>query len=506
MAELKPSIDVTGVNIFWIAFCCSWSVILIVGMGFLWTRRNMPLVKVRGIGLSFAAIACLHTYWIAVEIATTVTNFPAQAQYWIMGLYLPIGIALFHASNSRFLHVAKQQRKFVRGDVGNAHVSFKTINLGCFNVRTTHTTKLLSLVGIGICVQILLTTIMWLLSRKFHPSFGVPGTEVSGDPWEVNQKQATGWEWWPSLVWQFFWSWIVAPIVLWRARNIHDTLGWRTQTIACCLASLPATPMWLIALYVPSMAEVNARWFPPQWIAISIMLLEIFTVFVPCWQALKHQSLQQETLDMISAWESKYVAEDPSSGTSSSGATVSASLLTMGALEQLLNDNPEPLRCFSALKDFSGENVAFLVAVSAWKKGYPENPTEEARREAFTRALHIYTDFISPRTEFPVNLSFHDIKDVEAVFSGAVKTLYGAEEPVLNPIPQFGSQNWLKQWGEVPEGFDGTIFDRAEKSVKYLVLTNTWPKFLQDRSISGVSVRAKPFKATCISREALTSV
>lgn len=41
---------------------------------------------------------------------------------------------------------------------------------------------------------------------------------------------------WPSLVWQFLWAWIVAPIVLWRARLIHDTLGWRTQTVICCLA------------------------------------------------------------------------------------------------------------------------------------------------------------------------------------------------------------------------------------------------------------------------------
>lgn len=41
---------------------------------------------------------------------------------------------------------------------------------------------------------------------------------------------------WPSIVWQFLWSWVFAPVVLFRARKIHDTLGWRTQTIACCIA------------------------------------------------------------------------------------------------------------------------------------------------------------------------------------------------------------------------------------------------------------------------------
>lgn len=44
-------------------------------------------------------------------------------------------------------------------------------------------------------VQILFLLLMYLLSRKFHPSFGIPGTEVSGDPWEINSKQAVGWEW-----------------------------------------------------------------------------------------------------------------------------------------------------------------------------------------------------------------------------------------------------------------------------------------------------------------------
>jgi hypothetical protein len=37
---------------------------------------------------------------------------PKDAEYWIMGTYLPCGIALFHALNSWFLHVAKHQWKY----------------------------------------------------------------------------------------------------------------------------------------------------------------------------------------------------------------------------------------------------------------------------------------------------------------------------------------------------------------------------------------------------------
>jgi hypothetical protein len=37
---------------------------------------------------------------------------PEDAEYWIMGTYLPYSIALFHTSNSWFLHVAKHQWKY----------------------------------------------------------------------------------------------------------------------------------------------------------------------------------------------------------------------------------------------------------------------------------------------------------------------------------------------------------------------------------------------------------
>jgi hypothetical protein len=43
---------------------------------------------------------------------------------------------------------------------------------------------------------------------------------------------------WPSITWQLFWSWVYAPILLWRVRKIHDVHGWRKQTVACVLAGL----------------------------------------------------------------------------------------------------------------------------------------------------------------------------------------------------------------------------------------------------------------------------
>jgi hypothetical protein len=405
---------------------------------------------------------------------------------------------------------------------------------------------------------------MFVVSRKFHPEFGIPGTETTGTIAEQKTQAGKGWEWWPSVFWQVFWAWIVAPYILWRARGLHDTLGWRVQTIGCCVASLHATPMWLIGLYVPGMAVVNQYWIPPQWIAVSIMLIEIFTVFVPCWEVYKHQSLRQETLESIARWEArnKYGAAagegDSSIETSSSShgsswrggksrrggkaASISTSsgnsVLTMDALEHTLVKNPEPLQQFSALKDFSGENIAFLRRVAEWKvkhygikmsdgrkmadkSGVISTATDEVDvRAAFEDGLHIYVDYISNRgAEFQVNLASADFKKLAAVFEAAARIVYG-EETTPDPAPPFELPGWritpaggankgdgvsttssqtalaepespttasanvldrVRYWGDIPESFGESVFDDAEMHIKYLVLTNTWPKYVKAR-------------------------
>lgn len=573
-----------GVGIFWSTFAVAWTLLLAGGMLFLHTRRAMPILRIRGLPLSFAAIIMLHVYWIAVQLGYLYGPFMAKSiEFWIMGIYLPFGVALFHASNSRFLHVAKAQKKYARH--GRVRTETAPVNsrwpLVARFRRYDYTTKMLAVVFTGMAVQFFLTLVMFLVSRKFHPSFGIPGTEVTGTPDEQVAEQARGWEWWPSIFWQVFWAWIVAPVILWQSRGIHDTQGWRVQTVACCVSSLHAAPMWIVALNVDAMAVVNQYFIPPQWIAVSIMLLEIFTIFIPCWQVLRHQSLRQETLELIALWETgknKKNGSGKSFASGSSGSTavgstngfvswkqmgdaekgssfdsaVAGGLLTMDALEYALKKNPDPLQHFSALKDFSGENIAFLTSVSRWKTamragnvpapahdrdsisvaGAGATTTPEAQqeqvREQFNQALRIYTEFVSQRdAEFSINISSADLRTLEEVFERAARAVHGDRQQAASSATPF--EDWsgprrpgsascssdkgivmtgvsssgsggegegyaddaastiadkVYYWGEIPESFDETVFDEAERSIKYLVLTNTWPKFVKDRRTS----------------------
>ncbi|KAJ5819965.1 hypothetical protein N7474_005556 [Penicillium riverlandense] len=547
-ADSKPELTMTPVKIWWICWACVWTVPIGLGFAYLIAHRNTPTLRVRGLGLSLSSVVLLHVYWMSVQFHSTFDAVePQVSEYWIMGTWLPCGIALFHASNSRFLHVAKQQKKYAQP--GNHPIDFrpalrsKNGLIGRFR-RLSYTAKVLIVVGISMLVQVFLTALMYIISRKWHSSWGIPGTEVHGTAKEKKIEMGRGWEWWPGVFWQFFWSWIIAPVVLWKSRNIHDTQGWRIQTIGCALANLPAIPLWLIALYVPGMAPVNKYWLPAQWICLSIYFMEIFTVFLPCWEVMRHQSLRRATLDGIAQRESKNKTINSGSrsfisastmvknkifglksrkGSDTIKASFDESILTMSALECFLERNPAPLQEFAALREFSGENIAFLTTVAEWKRSLPpagpdstipsDYKVRELIREHFNCGLHIYADFVSLRqAEFPINITSKDRTKLERIFESPTRMLYG-DKCEVNPIAPFDTsrfsfgqlstsvssedleksirsssfddiKNRAPYWGNIPEEFDATVFDDAIQSIKFLVLTNTWPKFIRTFGIS----------------------
>ncbi|KAI1763150.1 hypothetical protein GGR53DRAFT_498275 [Hypoxylon sp. FL1150] len=548
-----PNWDTVGK--FYISFCVTWTFLLFLGMGFLIANRNNPILKVRALTLSLTAILCLHAYWILAQITypvgMTLPVIPAyDIQYFFMGIWFPMGIALFHASNTRFLYVAKLQKKYARSPKGLRKKQ------GCNGADTSwlcrirnldYPTRILIYIGLAMVVQVLLTVGMWLACKKYHPSFGVAGTELHpGTIAEQMVELSRGWEWWPTAFWQVIWTWIVAPTLIWRAWGIRDTLGWRFQTIACCIANLHATPMWLISMYLPAFEPINVYFSSSEWIHLSVMFFEIFTVFVPCWLVVRQRSLRKKAADSNAKWETASKAtvrasssvEWKSASVLEKGLTIEYidqelgdRLFTMSALDHVLNFNPGPLQEFSALRDFSGENVAFLTRLAKWKNSWPEAPDEDYMRDLFTRALVIYTDFVSPRdAEFPINLSSQDLKYLEAIFERPARILCG--EARVDPATPFsgdsspggtrrGSDNssepeedWfelgdiagrVQYAGEISNAFDVSVFDRAQAHIKYLVLTNTWPKFVREIQLQRRSGETERSGETGLSSSTLAS-
>jgi hypothetical protein len=220
----------------------------------------------------------------------------------------------------------------------------------------------------------------------------------------------------------------------------------------------------------------------------------------------------------------------------STGGSRRGEMYTMKALEKALQTNPAPLLLFAALKDFSGENISFLKHVRDWKTDWSP-PTdrlqvlrkpqvkqldgEALRRHQFNAAVQIYASFVGvPYSDFPINLSFAHRKALGVMFDAAtssisahvqnnpatpfddpergyVKDGFFVANTYLNDsaeqiLPRHGvkSSSSRKSVGlvyldsrlpddiTIPDTFGPNVFDDAEESIKYMVLTNTWPKFV----------------------------
>ncbi|MCQ6512891.1 hypothetical protein NPN18_24290, partial [Vibrio parahaemolyticus] len=87
-----------------------------------------------------------------------------------MGIWLPLGIALFHASNTRFLYVANAQRKYAKRSAEPYRIF--TRRPGRISLREPvkvwwqqldYNKKTLASVAVGMSLQVSLTVFMFLV-------------------------------------------------------------------------------------------------------------------------------------------------------------------------------------------------------------------------------------------------------------------------------------------------------------------------------------------------------
>ena len=215
----------------------------------------------------------------------------------------------------------------------------------------------------------------------------------------------------------------------------------------------------------------------------------------------------------------------------------------MAALEKTLAVNPTPLLYFAAKQDFTAENVIFLIHVKRWRDAWKTAPrerntgevTEQARAKLFRMAVDMYmADLYEQTADFPINVESAIRKSMDNTFGPAVpggKRLdsstwdnVDAENVAFGVAPPMDldqiADSQQSPWGDersvdeaespvspmeettngivfetnpcvaplgpararIPQDFHQGIFDAAEASIKYLVLTNTWCRFVMSRS------------------------
>ena len=150
-----------GLGITYIGLVIAWTCLLVPASIFLIRNRRAPYLRIRNIPLAVSAVATLHVYWVLCMIAYVLNGFfPCSTEYWIMSIYLPLGIALFQATNSQLLSVAASQKRYVRGNICAELKSIPSPNLPAWRkwwekIKTYNATKnTMTWIGIGLIVQV----------------------------------------------------------------------------------------------------------------------------------------------------------------------------------------------------------------------------------------------------------------------------------------------------------------------------------------------------------------
>jgi hypothetical protein len=90
----KPNTDALG--IVYVVVAIIYTIILAAELCLLYRRRSAFVVQIRNIKIIFAAVSLLHIYLVLVLLVYPWNGlFPCSAEFWIMSVFLPFGMASF---------------------------------------------------------------------------------------------------------------------------------------------------------------------------------------------------------------------------------------------------------------------------------------------------------------------------------------------------------------------------------------------------------------------------
>lgn len=259
------------------------------------------------------------------------------------------------------------------------------------------------------------------------------------------------------------------------------------------------------------------------------MTMEAVTIFIPCYELVVSRRRRNRILGELQAWNEKKAADtdELDSRVSRSQSEVShvPEAYSRSALERCLKEDSSALLRFAAAKEFSGENVIFLNYVRDWKASWAEtsqmkpeydwnHDPQYHRLHLFKIAVEIYAVCVDLQTaEFPINIESQIYSHLTKMFDEAAQSI--GQSVSMRNVPEFYNMApthrkklstvitveedthalCLDAYGNenqsiinidprvpdsviVPADFTIHVFDQAERSIKNLVFTNTWPKFI----------------------------
>ena len=151
-------INLDAVGKGYIAILIIWSLAVLGGLYLLHMHRHLPFIRMRNVQLTIAAVLTIHVYLSLVFLVYPLNgSFPCNAEYWIMGIYLPFGIALFQAQNLQLLSLSSMQKKLMlhpQTRPAGGRLPRGIAELRKWWVQVNLMTRLYALIGVGMVIQV----------------------------------------------------------------------------------------------------------------------------------------------------------------------------------------------------------------------------------------------------------------------------------------------------------------------------------------------------------------
>ncbi|KAF2265181.1 hypothetical protein CC78DRAFT_208083 [Lojkania enalia] len=500
----RPNTDPLGIA--YVALAVLYTVVISVELYFLYRHRSAFCVRIRNIKVIFAAVSMLHIYLILVLLVYPQNGlFPCSAEFWVMSVFLPSGMAFFQACNARVLKAYESQRRLRRDFLEGARKKrFRFTPHGLYDawLGLDATAKVYVGTVVGLILSFIPTIILFFASRRFHASYGVFGPVVDA----ISCRR--GPEWVPSIFIQLFWTAIVGPWILWKIRRINDVHYWAWQTRLAIIAGLPGTPLWMAFTYsnMPAIYSINRYFAPAGWFIPSLVVCQQVLIIIPLRDAFKSRPRRSSVSSTTTT--ATLTIPSPSSSNKSPQVVLNKELkpkASMQALEFCIEHRIEPLISWAASREFTAENTIFLREVRNFKKKWASlrSVTTAQRRQMFTEASLIFFSLINPFTaETPINIEYKVFKTLQRTFATVEYDPYPSRSGASTPESPSNRENVVCPWEDVldrptsitsdtsasssastrsivPSEFTENVFDAAFESIKYLVFTNTWPKYVE---------------------------
>lgn len=237
----------------------------------------------------------------------------------------------------------------------------------------------------------------------------------------------------------------------------------------------------------------------------SLIVCQQVLILIPLRDAARNRTTQRRSLSMSTDTES--LTSIPSNVSEKFPGSILTKDLkpkaSMQALEANIEHNIDSLVEFTASREFTAENTVFLREVRNFKRKWSalRTVTTAQRRQMHTEASLIFFTLINPFiAETPINIEYKIFKKLQEQFEGMEYDPYMPTNRSASPV----GDNVVCPWENtldrptsmesnasgasisstsstrslVPSQFTEEVFDPAFESIKYLVFTNTWPRYV----------------------------